>query len=95
MDRSDEARRDVRRKDDLVRDNEREGDVLGLGGAPVPKEPGDPSAAYDEESVERRRERMRSDDRESGVSNPMPDTSDAPGSIDMGSGGEGTGLSGK
>jgi hypothetical protein len=94
MDRSDEARRDVRRNDETVRDSEREGDVLGLGGTPVPKAPGDPSAAYDEESVEKRRERMRSDDRESGVSNPMPDT-DAPASIDMGSGGSGTGLSGK
>lgn len=91
MDRSDELRRDAR-VDEKATGSEREGDILGLGGAPVPKEQGDPSTAYDEESVERRRERMHRDERDSGVSNPMPDTSGPPSSVDMGSGGSGTGV---
>jgi hypothetical protein len=35
----------------------RAGDVLGLGGAPVPKEETDPTAEHDPESVARRRAR--------------------------------------
>ncbi len=90
MDRSDE-RRDAR-VEERASGSEREGDILGLGGAAVPKAPGDPATAYDEDSVERRRERMRSDEQDSGVSNPMPDTSGPPSSVDMGSGGSGTGV---
>lgn len=93
MDRSDELRRDIHRDDETARGSEREGDILGLGGAAVPKAPDDPSTAYDEESVERRRERMHRDEQDSGVSSPMPDTSGPPSSVDMGSGGSGTGIS--
>jgi hypothetical protein len=35
----------------------RAGDVLGLGGAPVPKDETDPSAEHDPKSVARRRAR--------------------------------------
>jgi hypothetical protein len=66
----------------------REGDVLGLGGSPVPKAPGDPSTEFDAESRARRHQRAAGDDdlvRES-------DTTRTPGAtgIDMGSGGTGT-----
>jgi len=72
-----------------------EGDVLGLGGSPVPKAPGDPSTSYDAESVRKRRERARSGE-ESAVRHEDPDRqrSGATG-IDMGSGGQGTHVSGK
>ena len=68
--------------------------ILGLGGAPVPKTADDPTADHDEESIARRRARM------SGENDPVADTdgdrqrSGATG-IDMGSGGQGTHLSGK
>jgi hypothetical protein len=66
----------------------RQGDVLGLGGAAVPKEPGDPSTEFDDASQARRRERASGEDdlvRES-------DTTRTPGAtgIDMGAGGTGT-----
>jgi hypothetical protein len=69
--------------------------ILGLGGAPVPKEPGDPSAEHDPESVARRRSRMREEEAET-VQTEDPDRqrSGATG-IDMGSGGQGTHISGK
>jgi hypothetical protein len=57
MDRYDESKR--------VNDSDEESssvestEILGLGGAPVPKMPGDPSASNDPESVRRRRERAR------------------------------------
>jgi hypothetical protein len=93
MDRYDEAQD---RQTDDVRNDEttRSGDVLGLGGAAVPKMPGDPSASDDPESVARRRERALGDD--TVVTNEDPDRqrSGATG-IDMGSGGQGTHLSGK
>ena len=60
MDRSDESR--------LINDTDESpsrshsGDILGLGGAPVPKMPGDPSASDDPESVRRRRERAMEDE---------------------------------
>jgi hypothetical protein len=87
MDRSDEKR-------DRYGDDEpvRTGDTLGLGGAAVPKRPGDPSASDDPESVRRRRERMRGDeDRAGSTDEAHQDGSGATG-IDMGAGGEGTDI---
>jgi hypothetical protein len=92
MDRYDE-------KNDMMNDTDevgaRQGDVLGLGGASVPKTPGDPSVSNDPASVRKRRERaMGSED--SGVRHEDPDRqrSGATG-IDMGSGGQGTHVSGE
>jgi hypothetical protein len=92
MDRHDEKRRHEH-DDDTV---ERTGDTLGLGGAAVPKAPGDPVTEYDEESVRRRRERMSGATDETTGTNEDPDRqrSGATG-IDMGAGGEGTHVSGK
>lgn len=93
MDRYDEARE--RRTDDVEDDDTmRSGDVLGLGGAAVPKMPGDPSAADDPESVARRRERALGDEEPTRTEDPDRQRSGATG-IDMGSGGQGTHLSGK
>ena len=66
----------------------RQGDVLGLGGSAVPKQPGDPTTEFDDASRARRRDRASGEDdlvRES-------DTTRAPGAtgIDMGAGGTGT-----
>jgi hypothetical protein len=89
MDRYDEkdATR-VRSTDDRTPD--REGDVLGLGGAAVPKTPGDPTTEYDEESIAQRRRRA------TGVDEPVstPETSRSSGAtgIDMGAGGSGTDI---
>jgi hypothetical protein len=69
--------------------------ILGLGGAPVPKEADDPTTAYDAESEARRRARMHEDmdqPRDTGATD--RDHAGATG-IDMGAGGEGTGVSGK
>ena len=93
MDRHDESRD----ADDSVeeRSSSRSSDILGLSGSPVPKMPGDPSAANDEESVRRRRERaMESDDSMTHQEDADRQRSGATG-IDMGSGGQGTHLSGK
>lgn len=88
MDRYDE-KKDRHDADEV----ERTGDVLGLGGAPVPKMPGDPSASDDEESVARRRERALEDDgmTSSNREDPYQQSSGATG-IDMGSGGHGTDI---
>ena len=56
MDRFDE-KKDRNNADEMPR----KGDVLGLGGGPVPKMPGDPSASEDRESMAQRRERARED----------------------------------
>ena len=93
MDRYDEAR--DRRTDDVgADDTQRSGDVLGLGGATVPKEPGDPTASNDPESVAKRRERARSGEEPTRSEDPDRQRSGATG-IDMGSGGQGTHVSGK
>ena len=90
MDRSDESR-SVQDNDD-VRSSSESSDILGLGGSPVPKMPGDPSASDDPESVRRRRERaMESDESRSREGDQQH--SGATG-IDMGAGGQGTDLSG-
>lgn len=60
----------------------REGDVLGLGGASVPKTPMDPSTEFDEESVAQRRARARAGEQED--AGPLQDTGKA--GIDMGTG---------
>jgi hypothetical protein len=65
------------------------GDVLGLGGSPVPKMPGDPSASSDPESARRRRERMREDEQPLSQEEGEHQHSGATG-IDMGAGGQGT-----
>jgi len=93
MDRSDELRDN--RSADAASDNDermaRDGDVLGLGGSPVPKAPGDPTTEYDEKSVTQRRTRAV---REEEVRRPSDDDHGATG-IDMGAGGHGTDLSGE
>jgi len=67
----------------------RAGDVLGLGSA-VPKTPGDPVTDFDEESVARRRARIReAEEAEAGTE--LSRNSGATG-IDMGAGGEGTDI---
>lgn len=69
--------------------------ILGISNSPVPKAPGDPTTSHDEESVAQRRARMR----EGALEPATPDTNDehGPGAtgIDMGAGGEGTGISRK
>ena len=72
---------------------ERSGDILGLSGGPVPKMPGDPSAANDPESVRRRRERAMEETSLSNQEDGDRQRSGATG-IDMGSGGQGTHVSG-
>ena len=92
MDRSDESRH-VSDTDESP-SRPQSGDVLGLGNSPVPKMPGDPSASSDPESARRRRERAR--DAETPLSQEDGDRqrSGATG-IDMGSGGQGTHISGE
>ena len=70
--------------------------ILGLGGAPVPKEPGDPTTEYDAEAVAQRRARMHEGEAEAEADREETDHqgSGATG-IDMGAGGHGTDLSGK
>jgi hypothetical protein len=81
--------------DDERNDTEgRTGDVLGLGGSPVPKMPGDPSTEHDPEAASQRRARLRSGESE-GVADTSPDRSKGATGIDMGAGGSGTGLSGE
>jgi hypothetical protein len=103
----DEVTRDRIRDDELtrdrarVRDNEettREGTaggtgILGLGGAPVPKSPLDPSASDDIDSSHRRRERMLDDERIAAEG--VADRHAGAAGIDMGAGGEGTDVSGR
>ena len=89
--RNDDVRNDDVRNDDVRNDDDtaRSGDVLGLGGAAVPKMPGDPSASND-------RERALGEDADEATRTEDPDRqrSGATG-IDMGSGGQGTHISGK
>ena len=92
MDRYDEKRD---RTDDVASDDTpRSGDVLGLGGAAVPKAPDDPTASDDPHSVARRRERALGEDEPARNEDPDRQRSGATG-IDMGSGGQGTHVSGK
>ena len=70
--------------------------ILGLGGAPVPKTPGDPTTEFDAESVAQRRARMHQGEAEAAEDREETDQqgSGATG-IDMGAGGHGTDVSGK
>lgn len=70
----------------------REGDILGLGGAPVPKAPGDPTTEYDADSVAQRRARLRDGEAEDATPPARDDSKGATG-IDMGAGGSGTDVS--
>jgi hypothetical protein len=91
MDRYDESKR----VDDSEEDSSsaRSTEILGLGGAPVPKMPGDPSASDDPESIRRRRERARETE-ESTTRREEGDKHGATG-IDMGAGRQGTDLIGE
>ena len=92
MDRYDEVK-DDRSVDDASNTDERvtrEGDILGLGGSPVPKAPGDPTTEYDEESVRQRRERALGEDEVER----QPDDQHGATGIDMGGAGHGTDVSG-
>jgi hypothetical protein len=84
-------RYDEKNDRDDVAEVERKGDVLGLGGGPVPKTPGDPSASEDLDSAMRRRERAREEEETltSQREDPYRQTPGATG-IDMGAGGSGT-----
>lgn len=98
IDRRDRIEPDDRVRTDDDREVERHGDVLGLGGAAVPKAPEDPSASHDAESVARRRERALKDEAEGGVAANREDPyrrSHGAAGIDMGAGGRGTDLSGE
>jgi hypothetical protein len=90
MDRHDEKRLD--NDTDETPSRAQSGDVLGLGGSPVPKMPGDPSASSDPESARRRRERAMEDDAPVSHEDGDRQRSGATG-IDMGYGGQGTNIS--
>ncbi len=68
--------------------------ILGLGGAAVPKTPGDPSTEYDEESVAQRRARLHQGEADAEAARDNGDQA-GPGAtgIDMGAGGDGTDVS--
>jgi hypothetical protein len=91
MDRFDESR-DVNDIDESP-SRSQSGDILGLGGSAVPKMPGDPSASSDPESARRRRERAMED--EQTLSQGGDRQHSGATGIDMGSGGQGTDISGK
>jgi hypothetical protein len=92
MDRHDERKHvhDDRDEDQVP---ERTGDVLGLGGAPVPKSPGDPTTEFDEESRAKRHARATGENEPSATAG-TPQRSKGATGIDMGSGGSGTDVSG-
>ena len=72
--------------------------ILGLGGAPVPKEPGDPTTEHDPESEAKRRARMRAGATERPLEEQAEeDEGQRKGAtgIDMGAGGQGTGIRGE
>lgn len=68
--------------------------ILGLGRAPVPKAPGDPTTEHDDESVAQRRARMHQGEAEAEADRREETPTRGPGAtgIDMGAGGEGTGV---
>ena len=66
--------------------------ILGLGGAPVERDPLAPLPSSDDASVQRQRDRLHEgEDTERGGAAPRAGAT----GIDMGSGGEGTDLSGR
>jgi hypothetical protein len=94
MDRHDESRSVNEDDRDEAASSARSTDILGLGGSPVPKMPGDPSASNDPESVRRRRERAMESEEPMTHEDGDRQRSGATG-IDMGSGGQGTHISGE
>jgi hypothetical protein len=78
-------------RDDKLKDDRLDNDVLGIAGSPVPKAPGDPTTEHDADSVAQRRARMRQGEGEGRLADREDDS---PGGgatgIDMGAGGEGT-----
>jgi hypothetical protein len=86
-----EVVRDRDGSDDVDDSPKRAGDILGLGGAVVPKSADDPSTEYDAESVAHRRARNAVLSDEPAGTGDITRTKGATG-IDMGSGGEGTDL---
>jgi hypothetical protein len=78
-------------------DNEKDTSILGLEGTTVPKEPGDPSAAHDSDSLRRRKQRIANAeaDESAGTAEDADRQRSGATGIDMGSGGQGTHLSGK
>lgn len=82
-----------KRKDEL--DEKVTSGVLGLGRTEVPKSPTDPTTEYDEESIARRRNRMSGADEETVAPEDADRQRSGATGIDMGSGGQGTHLSGK
>jgi hypothetical protein len=93
MDRPDERKPVHSDKAEGRDEPEREGDILGLGGAAVPKAPDDPTTEYDEESIARRRERATGEDERRKKPGALSGSKGATG-VDMGSGGTGTDVSG-
>lgn len=91
--RSADASHDVTRDADMPSDDDmpkRQGDILGLGGAVVPKAANDPGTEYDEESIARRRARSAPLDEPTADPN-MSRGTGATG-VDMGTGGHGTDI---
>jgi hypothetical protein len=85
-------------RDEIEHDDDRpvrEGDILGLGGAPVPKTPGDPTTEYDADSVAQRRARALEDEEAHRTDTRVRTDSKGATGIDMGAGGNGTDISGK
>jgi hypothetical protein len=88
MDRYDE-KKDATDEAAETTDTKRGGDILGLGSAPVPKSPEDPTADDDPASAAKRRARSLE---EESRSTPRSETTESQGgstSIDMGAGGKG------
>lgn len=91
MDRYDE-KKPVHNPDAHRDDDERTGDVLGIGGTAVPKEPGDPSTDYDEKSRAQRRQRLRQPAAPGVSETEDSDRGGGATGIDMGGGGTGTDI---
>lgn len=66
--------------------------VLGLGGAPVPKAPGDPVAEDTDEARAQRRARMRQGEAEDRARETADTQGPGATGIDMGAGGTGTDI---
>jgi hypothetical protein len=80
---------DKTKHDHTADEPQRQGDILGLGGAAVPKSSVDPSTEFDEESVAQRHVRSRGEDEQGREDTAFKRGAGATG-IDMGAGGTGT-----
>jgi len=92
MDRNDEKK--DRAEEVVSAETPRDGDILGLSGAAVPKAPDDPSTEYDEASVAKRRARALGKP-EPEVASVDPDRQGGATGIDMGAGGQSTFIRGE